>query len=354
MTLVMADSALSDWLGDSATARHMSFEADLDAMLRFEAELAGVQAEAGVIPHESAAQISSICENFQPDFEELKKATLRDGVVVPEFVSQLRALLSEDCKKYLHYGATSQDVVDTSLMMRLGPLLRDYQTRIGVIAAELDKAERQWGSASLMAYTRMRAALPCTVSDRIMIWRRGIDGASGALSSILEDGLPLQYAGPVGNLDLLGDKADAVCLALAEKLSLNHYGGSWQVERSPITDIANMLSRITTATAKIGSDICLMVQDGIDHVKLEGGKSSSMPHKINPVNAELLISLARHNATLLGGVGQASLHENERSGAGWTLEWITLPQMLFATGASLNASLRLLHSIRKIGLKSEL
>jgi 3-carboxy-cis,cis-muconate cycloisomerase len=187
-----------------------------------------------------------------------------------------------------------------------------------------------------------------------MIWRRGVDGASGALTCILEDGLPLQYAGPIGDLDILGDKADAVCLALAEKLGLNHYGGSWQVERSPITDIANMLTRITTATAKIGSDICLMVQDGIDHVKLDGGKSSSMPHKINPVNAELLISLARHNATLLGGVGQASLHENERSGAGWTLEWITLPQMLFATGASLNASLRLLHSIRKVGLKSEL
>lgn len=120
----------------------------------------------------------------------------------------------------------------------------------------------------------------------------------------------------------------------------------WHATRDPIVAFGSLLSLITGSLGKIGADVTLMTQTEVASIKLSGGGgSSTMAHKSNPVNAEVLVALARYNAGLVGTLHQALVHENERSGAAWTLEWLTLPEIIIVTGASLRLAIRLASQI---------
>jgi 3-carboxy-cis,cis-muconate cycloisomerase len=137
---------------------------------------------------------------------------------------------------------------------------------------------------------------------------------------------------------------------MGEALGLGVPARSWHSQRDGIVELADWLSLVSGSLGKIGVDIGLMAQNGVGEIALEGGGgSSAMPHKQNPVAAEVLVALARYNATLTGGMHQALLHEQERSGAAWTLEWLILPQMVVTTGASLRTAKALLGHVTRIG-----
>lgn len=343
------DPALSAWLGDDETAAALTFDADLAAMLRFEAALAEAEAAHGVVPRAAATSIARACDGFRPDMELLRRDTQRDGMVVPSLVRQLRRAVGDEHGRHLHFGATSQDVLDSSLMLRLGPVLAIFAARIDGLSARLDQLDVLHGARPLMAYTRMRAALPITVGQRISGWRRGLRSDRDALETLRTTGLAVQFAGPVGDLAALGPRAGEVRATLAGLLGLADPGGSWHVDRRRLTALAHALADAATGLGKIGIDLGLMAQDGIGTVRLVGGSSSSMPHKVNPVDCELLVALARHAAILAGGVQASALHENERSGAAWTSEWLAFPQLLLTTGAALRAADRLFASVTDLG-----
>jgi 3-carboxy-cis,cis-muconate cycloisomerase len=150
----------------------------------------------------------------------------------------------------------------------------------------------------------------------------------------------------VGTLEKLGDKGPAVTTALARELGLAP-ADCWHTARDNLAEFANWLSLITGSLGKIGQDIALLAQNEIAAVTVTGGgKSSAMHHKANPVLAEILVTLARYNAAQLSAMHQALVHEYERSGAAWTLEWMVLPPMVVATGAALARSLTLLDAMR--------
>jgi 3-carboxy-cis,cis-muconate cycloisomerase len=156
------------------------------------------------------------------------------------------------------------------------------------------------------------------------------------LASLREHIAILHLGGAAGTLDKLGQKADAVARRMAGELGLKPVDRSRHNERDGIADLASWLSLVTGSLGKMGQDVALMAQSEVAEVKLaSGGGSSAMPHKSNPVGAEALVALARFNATLVSGMHHALVHENERSGAAWTLEWLILPQMAVATGAAL-------------------
>jgi 3-carboxy-cis,cis-muconate cycloisomerase len=156
----------------------------------------------------------------------------------------------------------------------------------------------------------------------------------------------LQFGGPVGMLQALEDKGPAVARTLGEILDLDVPPHSWHELRSGIGRFASWLSLVTGSLGKMGTDITLMAQDEIGEVILtEGGGSSVLTKKINPVRAEILVALARFNAVQLSAMHQSMVHENERSGAAWTVEWMILPQMVVATAAALESASRLLASI---------
>jgi 3-carboxy-cis,cis-muconate cycloisomerase len=339
---------LSGLVGDDETAAFFSVEADIGAMVRFELALAKAEAEAGVIPPDAAAAIAAALPAFQPDMQGLRKGTGRDGVVVAELVKQLRATVGGEAGSHIHTGATSQDVIDTSLMLRLSPLLALFLQRLDALIAGFQTLEATHGQRRLMGHTRMQAALPITVTDRLRAWQAPLMRERQRLQDIIGQGLPLQFGGAAGTLDKLGDKGLVVRALLARELGLSDRT-QWQSQRDGLADIAGLFSLISGSLGKFGQDIALLAEMGGEIALAGGGGSSAMAHKQNPVAAEVLVSLARYNATQLAGMHQALVHEQERSGAAWTLEWLLFPPMVATTGAALKLAIELQGNILQIG-----
>jgi 3-carboxy-cis,cis-muconate cycloisomerase len=326
---------LSALLGDEEAASYFSVEADIRAMLAFEGALAKAQASVGLIPSEAAAHIAEVCETFSPDIAALAKGAAQDGVVAPALVRLLRAQVGAPDAAHVHRAATSQDVIDTSLILRLKPILALFEARLRGLVDVLRGLETSQGATPLMGRTRMQRALPIHAADKLRGWREPLERHGVRLDELRPRLLIVQFGGAVGVRGDLDGKGEAVAAELARLLQLRA-GPCWQVERDGLAELAAWTSLVTGSLGKIGIDVALMAQNEIGEVKLaEGGGSSAMPHKSNPVRAEALVTLARFNAALLGAQHQTLVHENERSGAAWTLEWLVLPPMIVATGAAL-------------------
>lgn len=325
---------LSGLTGDPDIAGLFSADAELAAMLAFEVELAAAEAQAGVIPNEAAAAIRAALSAFRPDMAALRAATAIDGVVVPDLVRQMRRAVGGSAASFVHYGATSQDVIDTGLMLRLKQAAARLAARLGDLDQTFAGLEARDGDRPLMAYTRMQAAIPITAGDRIRSWRQPLQRSARALDDFYDTGFAVQFGGAAGTLDRLGTAAGSVRAELARRLSLVDEP-QWQSQRSRLAEFAGLLSLVTGSLGKVGQDLALLAQMGNEIELAGGGGSSAMPHKRNPVKAELLITLARFNAVQLSGMHHALVHEQERSGAAWMLEWLLLPPMVAATGNAL-------------------
>lgn len=336
---------LSGLLGDDETAAALSASTEIAAMLAFEAALARAESRHGLVPWPAGERIAEICAGFSPDMEALARGTARDGVVVPELVRQLRAAVGDEAAAHVHFGATSQDVIDTALMLRLRSALALVEARLGRLIGRLERLDAAFGTRPMMGFTRMQAALPITVGDRLKAWCDPLREHRERLSGLI---LPVQFGGAVGTLEKLGERGPAVRASLAELLGLADRP-QWHSQRTSIADLGHALALVTGGLGKLGQDVALMAQAGGCLVLTGGGASSAMPHKQNPVAAEVLVALSRFNAALAGGLQQAMVHEQERSGAAWTLEWMVLPQMALACGSASRLAVELLDTIRSLG-----
>jgi 3-carboxy-cis,cis-muconate cycloisomerase len=334
-------SVLHALVGDLEIESFFSDAADLRAMLTFERALAQAETEVGLVPKEAAARIAEVCASFDPDWRQLSGGIAKDGVVVPDFIAQLRAAVGEPYAKYVHLGATSQDVIDTSLTLRLKSVLRILKARLETLIEMLHGLTARDGAELLMAHTRMQRALPFTAADKLKTWTMPLERLRVRLTALEWRLLVIQFGGPIGTRNGLDGHGDTIARALAGALELG-YASVWHSERDSIGEFGSWLSLLSGALGKIGQDVALMAQNELGEVMLStGGKSSSMPHKSNPVAAEVLVALARFNAGVLGTLHQALVHENERSGAAWTLEWLVLPQMVIATATGLRHAIQL-------------
>jgi 3-carboxy-cis,cis-muconate cycloisomerase len=341
---------LSGLLGDDEIAPLFSAEAEIQQMVRFEAALAAAEGREGVIPATSADDIVSHLARFAPDLEAIRRATQRDGVVGVEFVRQLRGAVGSPLDKHVHFGATSQDLVDTALVLRLRAVLEIFEKRLILIRRKLHDLQKHFGERRIMGRTRMQDALPITVGDRLSSWDAPLERHLRRLNEMRPRLLVVQFGGPTGTLEALGDRAMAVTGHLAKALDLGAPARSWHSQRDNIVELADWLAQVSGSLGKIGADVCLMAQNSIAEIKLDGtGGSSAMPHKQNPVGAEVLVALAHYAATLVSGAHHALVHEQERSGSAWTLEWLVLPQMVATAGASLRNSITLLDQVTDLG-----
>lgn len=340
---------LSGLLGDEELETYFSAENDIAAMLRFESTLALGLADAGIVGDSIANSAITKIKNFTPDMDALKNATARDGVVVPELVRQLKAHCGDDSDA-IHFGATSQDVADTSLILRLRSCVEILESRLKSIDTIFHNLINEHGEKPLVGRTRMQAALPVTIADRISNWRGPLQTHLVRLNEIKPRLLQGQFGGAVGTLDKLGDKATIVRKRLASELALEFADNNWHTKRDSLVEFANWLSMVSGSIGKVGKDIVLMNQNEFGEIKLSGaGGSSAMPHKQNPVKAETLVTLAAFNATQISAMHHTLVHEQERSGSAWTLEWMVLPQMVITAGSSLSTLEDLLNSIVTLG-----
>ena len=332
---------LAGLVGDDETAALFSIRADLEAMLSFEVALAQAQAEEGLIAPAAAESIAAALPNYRPDMDALRAGGARDGVVVPELVRALRALVGEHGSS-LHHGTTSQDVIDTAAMMHLRDAVALHGDRLNALIDAFGAIEEEHGHREIMARTRMQRALPIRMADKLANW--------GHLVSSVDErrptDFPVQLGGPDGTLHLFGDHGPEVTFGVATRLGLTLRGHHWQVDRTPMVAIAQWFALVAGAMGKIGADVAIMAQNEVAELRVGGaGSSSAMAHKANPVRAEVLVTLAHFVATLAGGMGHAMVHENERSGAMWTLEWMLMPQLAVACGAATRVAGELVGSL---------
>lgn len=339
------DAAIAGLFTDAAFRR---------SFVAFEIALTRAMAAEGLADSAMAARAVAKMENFTPDIAAIDAATQRDGLPVPEFVRQLKRAAGEDAAA-VHAGATSQDLIDTAMALAIQAANGICRERLSALLAELDRLDDAFGPNPAMGRTRMQAALPITMADRIAAWRAPLQDCLDGLGAIAERTEAVQIGGPVGRWDAeMGAAGQAVRRAVASALGLRDPGRAWHTARAPLVDYGNWLGQVTGALGKIGVDLSLMALQGIDEARFAGGGgSSAMPHKQNPILAEKLTTLARFNAAQMAGLHHVLLHEQERSGTAWALEWLTLPAMAEATGRALSDAVALLRSVERLGASQE-
>lgn len=338
--------------GDAEASAIWAPARQMTHMLAFEAAFSRALGEVGIIPKEVAEQVASQITAHAPDWDDLRAGMAQDGLIVPRLVAQLRAQipLHPPNPKAIHSGATSQDLLDSALALTLQEFNALLETRLQALDSALDDLAARFGEAPLMGRTRMQAALPIKVRDRLRAWQTPLQNAQRNLRRMRPEIERLQLGGPVGTRASLAPHGDAIAADMAARLNLRDPGNAWHTTRDHIVEYGGLLSLISGALGKMGQDICLMAQQGLDEIALtNGGSSSAMAHKNNPILAELLVSLAAFNATQISGLHTALRHEQERSGAAWALEWMILPQMALSTARGLSAAQQICAEVTRIG-----
>ena len=338
---------LKGLFADPDMAAILSPERSLTHMLAFEAAWSRACGKAGLFDAAEAEAAAQAITGAHIDLDDLAEGTAQDGVPVPRLVRQLKQHAPATA---IHRGATSQDVMDTALVLALRDVSDLVASRLDTICGLLDDLDERFGAAPLIGRTRMQAATQITVHDRLLTWRTPLEGHKTRLAEIRPRVERVQIGGASGDRLALGPQGDAIAADVAAALGLFPTTKAWHAMREGIAEYATWLSLVSGSLGKLGQDVALMAQQGIEEIALSGtGGSSAMPHKQNPVAAELLVTLARFNAVQVSAMHHAMIHEQGRSGAAWSLEWMVLPQMLMATARATGVATKLCQSIDRIG-----
>lgn len=319
-----------------------SFDADLCEMLRFEKALASAQAARGLIPKAHATQINEILSTFEINKDDVLGRFSKDGVTPPAIIQQIKKQLNDALKPSFHTGATSQDLIDTSLIIRVKRCVEIVSRLLSDLDVKLATHAQANDTRVLQARTRMQNALPISPTEKVNHWRMQIERLQASKPSRF----PLQLGGPEGAALKFGDHYQDIAQAMANELGLYAPNSHWHTDRQPIMSIAFWFSQAATVMGKIATDVLMMVQSDVQEVRLEGGgASSAMAHKQNPIAAEMIVAQARYCHAQMSGLNTASIHENERSGVAWTLEWLLLPPLFVAASSAIENTIKMIEAM---------
>jgi 3-carboxy-cis,cis-muconate cycloisomerase len=258
-------------------------------------------------------------------------------------IKQLREAIGTEYGSYVHWGATSQDVMDTALILQLRACIGYLSPILETVIQNFSEMADKHRHTVMAGRTHSQQALPITFGFKVANWIVPLMRHQQRLNEIKPRLLILQFGGAVGTLASLGDEGLKVAEALASELELNLPDMAWHTQRDTLAEFASWLSLVAGSLAKMAQDIILMAQSEVSELNESDdpsrGGSSTMPQKSNPIISEIIIAAARHNANLLSSMHQAMIQEHERATGGWQLEWITLPNMLHLTASALNKAL---------------
>ncbi|WP_199257746.1 lyase family protein [Paracoccus binzhouensis] len=344
MPAALADSAIYRSLfSDEATAALFTDSAEIRAMLLVEGALARVQGRLGLIPETAAAFIDRAAREVQIDPAALAAETATNGVPVPALVAAFRkAMQAPDHAQYLHWGATSQDIMETGLALRLRRATQIWDERLRDLVRALGRLAGDHADLPMAARTYGQAATPTSFGAVVAGWGHPLIRHRRRLDEIRAGIATVSLGGAAGTLSAMGPEGPAVRAALAEALELADPGHGWHAERDRIGGFAAWMAGLAASLGKMGEDLILMSQSGIDEIRLQGaGGSSTMPQKQNPVGPSVLVALARQAAALAAAIQAAGIHRQQRDGAAWFVEWLTLPQLCISTGRGIALALDL-------------
>ena len=335
MVSAFDSSISSSAFSDKELADLFSDEAELQALIKVERALARVQESLGIIPQGAGEEIHSALESPALDMASLAEGFKKDGIPIPALLKQLREILPETAANYLHWGATSQDIMDTALVLRLKTATDVINKNLSQLCKQLAALAQQHRATVMVARTRNQSAAPTVFGLKIVNWQMPLQRQQIRLQELLPRLLVVQFGGAVGTNAALGSKGLLVNQALAEALELNPSSAPWHAQRDGIVEFAMWCSLTAGVIGKMGQDLLLMSQNEVAEIAFSGaGKSSTMPNKSNPVLPETLLALAHFCRSQADLMQQTLLATHERDGVGMSLERIALAPLVCASGAS--------------------
>ena len=330
-----ATKALSEIFSD----RHI-----LQAMLDFETVLASAEAQVGVIPLEAATAIAHAAAAQDFDMDELVEASLRAGTPAIPMVQMLRdAVHIKDAgaASFVHWGATSQDVVDTVLIELLLECRQVLEKDHRRLSLALQRISEEHANTVMLGRTLLQPAHPITFGLKTAGWLAALRRGWSRVESRFTESAYLQFGGASGTLAVLGNRGIAVSEALVEELNLKCPDAPWHAHRDRLAALMAALSIYTGSLGKMALDIALLMQHEVGEAAEPGGNgrggSSSMPHKRNPTACMLAIAAAKRAPGLLSTFLAGMLQEHERGVGGWQSEWTTVHDIVQAAGVALES-----------------
>jgi 3-carboxy-cis,cis-muconate cycloisomerase len=337
----MAFRLIESLASTEALAELFSDQSILRAMLDFEIALAKAESRLGVIPDSVAQAIATAAIPAAFDVAELSRKSLRAGTLTIPLVKALTAVVrSKDAPAagFVHYGATSQDVSDTALML----LLKQGQTFIEADLARCENAFRalseQHRNTVMLGRTLLQAGPPVTFGLKAAGWFGAVRRGRERLAQAFAEALVIQFGGAVGTLAVLGEKGPAVARELAAELGLGCPDAPWHTHRDRLANLLCACGVLTGSLGKMARDVSLLMQNEVGEVSepaSEGrGGSSTMPHKRNPIGCTVTIAAATRVPGLVASYLTAMVQEHERSAGGSQSEWPTVAAVIQATGVA--------------------
>jgi 3-carboxy-cis,cis-muconate cycloisomerase len=332
----MSESLFGGTFARGPVAALGSADAWRSTLLAVETGLAVAAGSAGAIPAASVEAIVAACgDPAAYDIARLSRDAAESGNPVVPLVLRIRERVPAATRPHVHFGATSQDILDSAAMLIAK---RSVDALVGDLSAAADAAAglaAEHRDSPIVGRTLLQAAVPTTFGLKAAGWMTALDGAITRLERVVAT-LPVQYGGPVGTLASAGEWGPAIRARLAEQLGLAVTPLAWHTDRTPVLDLASALGIAGGAVATSAVDVALLAQSEVAEVS-EGvsgrGASSSMPHKHNPIAAISARACALRVPGLVSTLFAVSGQEHERAAGGWPAEWETLTDLLRLVGA---------------------
>jgi 3-carboxy-cis,cis-muconate cycloisomerase len=333
---VASSGLFGELFAGAAVMREVDDRAWLQALLDAEAALARAQAGLGLVPRAAAAEISAAAQADRFDIPSVGRRAGASGNPVVPLVHDLRAAVSIEAARHVHLGATSQDILDTAMVLvaqrAIGALLPD----LGAVATSCAQLADVHRNTLIAARTLMQRASPTCFGLKAAGWMVAVDEARVLVDRVRRRCLAVQLGGAAGNLAGLGPDGPRVVAALADELRLAAPTLPWHTDRVRVAELAAALGITCGVLGKVAGDLILLAQTEVGEVgsRADQGRSSSMPHKRNPVQAVLVVAAARRAPGLVATLMGTMLQEHERAAGSWHAEWTTVSDLLAVAGAA--------------------
>jgi 3-carboxy-cis,cis-muconate cycloisomerase len=322
--------------------RIFSARSTLQGMLDVEAALARALSAKGVIPVAAVDPWVRCCQADQIDIPSLVIAARDAGNIAIPMVKQLTAAVAAidvDAARYVHWGATSQDVIDTGRVLQLREAINIITHELAALIDALAGMAQRYRDTPMIGRTWLQQALPITFGMKLAGWMDALLRHQQRLTDCREQVCVLQFGGASGTLASLGEHASSVVQVMAHELDLAIPHLPWHAHRDRFVECATTLGMLTGTLGKIARDISLMSQTEVAELSEPGapgrGGSSSMPHKRNPVGSAAVLSAATRVPSMVATLLSAMPNEHERALGGWQSEWETLPEIVSLSAAAL-------------------
>jgi 3-carboxy-cis,cis-muconate cycloisomerase len=324
------------------TPRMREVFSDFSLISRYvEVEIALAKAEArwGVIPAQAADEIAKRADASVLDFDRLRRETDVVGYPILPLVHQLAEQCGE-AGRYVHWGATTQDIMDTAVILQVRDGLAIIEEDIAALRGILADLSRRYRDTPMAGRTHLQQALPVTFGYKTAIWLAMFDRHAERLVQLKPRVLVGQFGGAAGTLASLGDKGFDVQQALCEQLGLGVPVSTWHVARDGLAEVVNFFGLVTGSLGKIALDIMIMASTEFAELYepfVKGrGASSTMPQKRNPISSELMLAACKAVRQHAGLMMDAMVQDFERAAGPWHAEWIAIPESFVLTAGSLH------------------